>query len=77
VAAGLVLTGFGLIQARSGYLVLRFFELFGGLALILNVVNYLFFTRIGKFVVWAELLDNLTFEGDERVLDMGCGRGAS
>jgi SAM-dependent methyltransferase len=76
VAAGLVLTGFGLIQARSGYLVLRFFELFGGLALILNVVNYLFFTRIGKFVVWAELLDNLTFEGDERVLDMGCGRGA-
>jgi SAM-dependent methyltransferase len=33
-------------------------------------------TRRGKFVVWAEQLDRLGLRGDERVLDMGCGRGA-
>lgn len=30
----------------------------------------------GKFVVWAELLEGLRLRGDERVLDLGCGRGA-
>ena len=30
----------------------------------------------GKFVVWARLLDGLKLRGDERVLDVGCGRGA-
>ena len=30
----------------------------------------------GKFVVWCELLDELKLRGDERILDMGCGRGA-
>jgi len=33
-------------------------------------------SRRGKFVVWAELLDQLALRGDERVLDLGCGRGA-
>jgi len=33
-------------------------------------------SRRGKFVVWAELLDRLALRGDERVLDLGCGRGA-
>jgi arsenite methyltransferase len=27
-------------------------------------------------VVWAELLDRLRLRGDERILDLGCGRGA-
>lgn len=31
---------------------------------------------MGKFAVWAELLDRLELEGDERLLDIGCGRGA-
>src|SRR5262247_890434 len=30
----------------------------------------------GKFLVWADLLDGLKLRGDERILDMGCGRGA-
>jgi SAM-dependent methyltransferase len=30
----------------------------------------------GKFAVWAELLDRLDMRGDERILDLGCGRGA-
>jgi arsenite methyltransferase len=37
---------------------------------------YLHTTLRGKFVVWAELLDQFQLRGDERILDMGCGRGA-
>jgi arsenite methyltransferase len=37
---------------------------------------YLHATLRGKFFVWAELLDNLGLRGDERILDLGCGRGA-
>jgi SAM-dependent methyltransferase len=33
-------------------------------------------SRRGKFVVWDRLLDQLNLRGDERLLDMGCGRGA-
>jgi len=36
-----------------------------------------FYTTLrGKFVVWADLLDRLGLRGDERILDLGCGRGA-
>ncbi|MCV6980956.1 class I SAM-dependent methyltransferase, partial [Mycolicibacterium pulveris] len=34
------------------------------------------FSRRGKFEVWARLLTGLHLRGDERVLDLGCGRGA-
>jgi SAM-dependent methyltransferase len=34
------------------------------------------FSRRGKFEVWARLLAGLDLRGDERVLDLGCGRGA-
>ena len=37
---------------------------------------HLHFTLRGKFVLWAELLDRLRLQGDERILDLGCGRGA-
>jgi ubiquinone/menaquinone biosynthesis C-methylase UbiE len=37
---------------------------------------YLYTTFRGKFVVWAGLLDSLRLRGDERILDLGCGRGA-
>ncbi|MGW4767551.1 class I SAM-dependent methyltransferase [Nocardia sp. NPDC004278] len=37
---------------------------------------YLHATRRGKFQVWARLLDDLALRGEERVLDLGCGRGA-
>jgi ubiquinone/menaquinone biosynthesis C-methylase UbiE len=33
-------------------------------------------SRRGKFLVWEEVLDGLQLRGDERVLDLGCGRGA-
>ena len=37
---------------------------------------YLHTTRRGKFLIWAEILDGLPLRGDERILDVGCGRGA-
>jgi arsenite methyltransferase len=41
-----------------------------------NTVSFLYTTRRGKFFEWARILDGLQLRGDERVLDMGCGRGA-
>lgn len=37
---------------------------------------YLHTTLRGKFVVWRKLLDDAGLRGDERLLDLGCGRGA-
>src|SRR6185369_12911426 len=50
--------------------------LIGFVFLSLFLAAYLYFTLRGKFVVWAGLLDRLNLRGDERILDMGCGRGA-
>ncbi len=47
-----------------------------GLWLFLNAGFFVYATRAGKFAVWAELLDRLDLRGDERLLDVGCGRGA-
>jgi arsenite methyltransferase len=45
-------------------------------ALIASGVSVRRFSRRGKFEVWARLLTGLHLHGDERVLDLGCGRGA-
>jgi arsenite methyltransferase len=37
---------------------------------------YLYSSLCGKFIVWAHLLNQLNLRGDERILDLGCGRGA-
>lgn len=44
--------------------------------LALSTASYLWTTKRGKFAVWAGLLDSLAMRGDERLLDVGCGRGA-
>jgi cyclopropane fatty-acyl-phospholipid synthase-like methyltransferase len=36
----------------------------------------LYTSRRGKFEVWADLFRQLKLRGDERILDLGCGRGA-
>ncbi|MGE5245973.1 MAG: class I SAM-dependent methyltransferase, partial [Betaproteobacteria bacterium] len=41
-----------------------------------NAFSFFYTTRRGKFQVWDEILDDLRLRGNERVLDMGCGRGA-
>jgi len=52
-------------------------ELAGGATQLLSVGSYLYTTRCGKFAVWGELLDSFPWRGDERVLDLGCGRRGS
>jgi arsenite methyltransferase len=47
-----------------------------GLFILAILGFYLHFTLRGKFLVWAELLDRMGLRGDERILDLGCGRGA-
>jgi SAM-dependent methyltransferase len=49
---------------------------FYGAFFLANAFSFLYTTRRGKFQVWEDILDALHFHGDERVLDMGCGRGA-
>lgn len=44
--------------------------------LLLLASVYLHTTLRGKFLVWRALLEGLSLRGDERVLDLGCGRGA-
>jgi arsenite methyltransferase len=41
-----------------------------------NTVSFLYATRRGKFIEWAQVIGSLPWRGDERVLDLGCGRGA-
>lgn len=67
------------------YLALASFEavtngrvrLFPPVLILAGIVSSFFYTtRRGKFIVWADLLDRLNLRGDERILDLGCGRGA-
>lgn len=37
---------------------------------------YLHTTLRGKFLAWRKLLESKAWRGDERILDLGCGRGA-
>jgi len=54
----------------------------GKLLLAIGVVNtisaalFVQATRWGKFKVWARELEALGLKGDEKVVDLGCGRGA-
>jgi len=41
-----------------------------------NAGSFFYTTRRGKFHQWNRILNNLHLQGDENVLDMGCGRGA-
>jgi SAM-dependent methyltransferase len=41
-----------------------------------NTSSFIYTTRQGKFLEWERILDHLHLRGDEKVLDMGCGRGA-
>lgn len=70
--AGLLVAGniaLGLVTRNAGPLI--------GAAAILVFLGFgLYTSRRGKFLVWSELLDGLALRGDEKILDIGCGRGA-
>ncbi len=44
--------------------------------LLITATLYLHTTLRGKFRVWRDQLDGMRLRGDERLLDLGCGRGA-
>jgi arsenite methyltransferase len=43
---------------------------------LINTASFFYTTRQGKFLEWERILDQVHLSGDEKVLDMGCGRGA-
>ncbi len=68
-----VLIGAGIAQA----VVQRTWWPLVGVALILACcLLAVHASRAGKFVVWNRLLDGLGLHGDEKIVDLGCGRGA-
>ncbi|HKE16048.1 MAG TPA: class I SAM-dependent methyltransferase [Kofleriaceae bacterium] len=73
-ASGAALVAFAGWRAGAGPWSIA--ALIGGLWCLFNAASFLYTTRAGKFAVWAGILRELGLRGDERVLDMGCGRGA-
>lgn len=74
LAGASVMIGFATLQAIDGSIAWWWWAPAGWLLLV--AASYLYTSRRGKFLVWDELLGALALRGDERVLDVGCGRGA-
>jgi len=64
-----------IVSARAGGGLTRLAAFYGAFFLV-HALSFFYTTRHGKFHVWEEILDELRLQGGERVLDMGCGRGA-
>jgi SAM-dependent methyltransferase len=47
-----------------------------GAILLCIAMVYVHAARRGKFLVWSDVLGALNLRGDEKILDLGCGRGA-
>ncbi|GAA1809746.1 class I SAM-dependent methyltransferase [Actinomadura chokoriensis] len=73
---GIVLVGLAVRGAVTGAAITAVAFGLLALAFVLFVGSYLRTSRVGKFEVWARVLGDLRLRGDERVLDLGCGRGA-
>lgn len=46
-----------------------------GAYFFLGAAGFLFYSKVGKLGLRERLLDKIPWRGDERVLDVGCGRG--
>lgn len=46
-----------------------------GVYFLLGAAGFLFYSKVGKLGLRDRLLDKISWRGDERVLDVGCGRG--
>jgi SAM-dependent methyltransferase len=62
--------------SQPEWLALGLIALYWSVWMLGAAISYLFTTRRGKFLVWAEILEQLNLKGDEKILDLGCGRGA-
>jgi len=86
VSAGTQLVGIGATSAAllagAGFALARANRLAAALAaasavqVLATAASYVYATRSGKFRAWDDVLDNLRLQGDETLLDLGCGRGA-
>jgi SAM-dependent methyltransferase len=68
--------GAGQIAVAAGHPGTALFRWGLGAFFAMSAATFVYATRRGKFRVWDELLDGLSLRGDERGLDVGCGRGA-
>jgi SAM-dependent methyltransferase len=59
-----------------GWYLTRWVFVFAALWWLFTAVTFLYTTLRGKFVIWSRELDRLALDGSERVVDLGCGRGA-
>lgn len=75
-SSGALFLAFAAVSALNGSVSGTVGWLLSSASMLLASASYIYATRVGKFVVWARLLRDLHLEGGERVLDMGCGRGA-
>ena len=53
----------------------RWVAYLGGGYFLLGGLGMLFYSKVGKLKLAQRLLDKISWRGDERVLDVGCGRG--
>jgi SAM-dependent methyltransferase len=67
---------FAVVEAAGGRTITAVVLGLVAVFLVAMGVSAIYCTRVGKFRVWAEVLGGLGLRGDERVLDIGCGRGA-
>jgi ubiquinone/menaquinone biosynthesis C-methylase UbiE len=77
MGAGIVLAG--TVAVVGGFAEVTGLAIAGrtvALTLAASLADYLYASMFGKFSVWADLLIGLPLGGDERILDIGCGRGA-
>lgn len=77
---GIVLTllALGLVFVSVGYATLSFwrFVAYGiGAYFLFGAAGMLFYSKVSKLQLRQRLLDHVHWRGDERVLDLGCGRG--
>lgn len=75
VASASLLAGAGAALARGNRLAAALAGA-SALEILATAASYIYATRSGKFHVWDRVLDDLRLQGDETVLDLGCGRGA-
>ena len=64
------------ISLHRGQRLIAAFTAASSLGIAASTALYIYATKAGKFAVWQRILDELLLQGDETVLDMGCGRGA-
>lgn len=67
---------FGIVTLTAGAALWGWVLIVIGLLMAVQCALYLHASLRGKFRVWEGLLDDLALGGDERLLDLGCGRGA-